>query len=93
MLYNLSSQEFSKGNGTYLYRGDWNMLDQIIVSGSMINETGFQYLCNSFEIIKPNFIVQKDGNYKGSSLPTFGGRKYLNGFSDHYAVGAKFLIK
>jgi len=25
-------------------------------------------------------------------MPTFGGRKYLGGYSDHIPVGAKFII-
>lgn len=90
-LYNLASIIFEEGGGTYLYRGDWNMLDQIIVSGSAISNNSFHYLCNSFELFKPNFMLTKSGKYKGAATPTFGGSKYLGGYSDHIPVGAKFL--
>lgn len=91
-LYNLSSKVFEEGGGTYLYRGDWNMLDQIIVSGATISDSSFHYLCNSFELFKPNFMLTKSGKYKGAATPTFGGRKYLGGYSDHIPVGAKFIV-
>ena len=91
-LYNLSSKIFEEGEGTYLYRGDWNMLDQIIVSNGTISNDKFHYLCNSFELYKPNFMLTKSGKYKGAATPTFGGRKYLGGYSDHIPVGAKFIV-
>ncbi len=91
-FYNLSYDEFSRGWGTYLFRGNWNMLDQIIVSRNLIDDTYFNYICNSFEIIKPELMVTRTGPYKGAARPTFGGRTYLGGFSDHFAVGAKFII-
>jgi len=92
-LYNLSYSAFANGLGTYKYRENWNMLDQIIVSGSLITNENFFYLCNSFEVYKPYYIVTKSGEYKGAPFPTYGGRRYLGGYSDHYPVIAKFIIK
>ena len=91
-LYNLSYGEFLSGKGTYLYRGNWNMLDQIIVSNSMLGNGSIKYLCNSFELIKPDFMITQSGKYKGAANPTFGGRTYLGGYSDHIPVGAKFIF-
>ncbi len=92
-LYNLSTHIFQKGEGSYLYRGNWNMLDQIIISGAAFAKPGLSYVCNSFEIIKPKFSVTKSGKFRGSSIPTYGGSRYLGGFSDHFSVGAKFVIE
>jgi len=92
-LYNLSYSAFESGLGTYKYKDDWNMLDQIIVSGSLLTNEHFYYLCNSFEVYKPYYIVTQSGKYKGVPFPTYGGRRYLGGYSDHYPVIAKFLIK
>lgn len=91
-LYNLSSKIFEEGDGTYLYRGDWNMLDQIIVSNGIISDNNFHYLCNSFELYKPSFMLTKSGKYKGAATPTYGGSRYLGGYSDHIPVGAKFIV-
>ncbi len=92
-LYNLSSNIFEAGEGTYLYRGDWNMLDQIIVSGAVISDDAFHYLCKSFELFKPSFMLTKSAKYKGAATPTYGGRKYIGGYSDHIPVGAKILAR
>jgi predicted extracellular nuclease len=92
-LYNLAYEEFQKGNGTYKYKEHWNMLDQIIISQSLIDDQNLDYKCGSFEIIKPEFVLQNSGKYAGTSLPTYGGRKYLGGYSDHFAIGAKFVFK
>ncbi len=91
-LYNISYSAFESGLGTYKYKDDWNMLDQVIVSGSLVTSENFFYLCNSFEVYKPNNIVTQSGKYKGAPFPTYGGRRYLGGYSDHYPVIAKFIV-
>ena len=91
-LYNVSYESFENGVGSYKYRDTWNMLDQIIVSGSLITSEVFNYICNSFEVYKPDFIVTKSGDYIGTPFPTYGGRRYLGGYSDHFPVIAKFKI-
>ncbi len=92
-LEDLAYPLYEKGEGTYKYRDDWNMLDQIIVSREILNGEDFKYICGSFEVYKPEFMVTKSGRYKGSPLPTFGGNRYLGGYSDHFPVTAKFLMK
>jgi endonuclease/exonuclease/phosphatase family metal-dependent hydrolase len=90
LLYNLSYKSFENGQGSYLYRGDWNMLDQIIISNSLTDKSNFYYDCASFKVIRPEIMITGEGRYKGAAIPTYGGRKYLGGFSDHYPVGAGF---
>jgi len=92
-LYNLSYIAYEEGLGTYKYKEDWNMLDQVIVSGSLITTEDFYYSCGSFEVYKPNYVVTQSGEYKGTPFPTYGGRRYLGGYSDHYPVIAEFIIK
>jgi predicted extracellular nuclease len=91
-LFNLTYEEFQKGNGTYKYRDHWNMLDQIIISNSLVDKKGIDFKCESFEIFKPDYIIQQSGKYKGTSLPTYGGKNYLGGFSDHFSIGAEFYL-
>jgi len=92
-LYNLAYKTAMEGMGTMSYRKIWNMLDQMIVSPSMLKNKGFTYLLGSFKIFKPNFIIEKTGRYKGSPFPTYGGRKYLGGYSDHFPIISKFVLK
>ena len=92
-LFNLSFQEYSDGKGTYKYKDDWNLLDQIIVSGNVLTGKSIIYICNSYTIYKPYFLQTHSGKYAGTPFPTYGGRKYLGGYSDHYPVFAKFLLE
>jgi len=90
---NLSYKTYMDGLGTYKYKNDWNMLDQIIISKSLLTDENFFYICNSFEIFKPEFIITQSGDYKGTPFPTYGGRKYLGGYSDHFPVISKFEMR
>ncbi len=92
-MFNLSYQSYEDGSGSYKYKETWNMLDQIIVSGSLITDTSFYYICNSFKVHKPKYIVTQSGDYKGTPFPTYGGRRHLGGYSDHFPVTSKFVKK
>jgi predicted extracellular nuclease len=91
-LFNLSYQSFEQGGGSFKYKDEWNMLDQIIVSGSLIIGNDINYICNSLEVFKPDFIVTHSGQYEGTPFPTYGGKRYLGGYSDHFPVTAQFRI-
>ncbi len=93
IFYNLAYKLDEKNLGSYMYRGNFNMLDQIIISRGLVDGQGLDYKCGSFEIFSPEYVIQKKGKYKGAILPTYGGRKYLGGYSDHYPVGAEFIIR
>ncbi len=92
-LLNLAFEEFRKGKGTYLFRKNWNMLDQLMISKNLADGSNIMFICNSFEIVQPHFMITDRGDYKGAAIPTYGGRTYLGGYSDHYPVGAKFIFK
>ena len=89
-LFNTSYQQYEEGIGSYKYREDWNMLDQIIISKELLTGESLKYECNSFEVYKPSFMVTQSGQYEGTPFPSYGGRRYLGGYSDHFAVTAKF---
>jgi endonuclease/exonuclease/phosphatase family metal-dependent hydrolase len=92
-LFNLSYPAFTEGLGSYKYRDDWNMLDQIIVSGSLLDNENFTYVCSSYEVYKPYIMVTRSGKYEGTPFPTYGGSMYLGGYSDHFPVIAKFRLR
>lgn len=91
-LFNTSYQQYEEGIGSYKYRDDWNMLDQIIISKELLVGKYLQYECNSFEVYKPSFMVTQSGTFEGAPFPSYGGRRYLGGYSDHFPVSAKFNI-
>jgi len=91
-LLNISYPAYAVGLGSYKYRDDWNMLDQVIISGTLIDSESIHYVCNSFEVYKPLMMVTRSGNYEGAPFPAYGGSRYLGGYSDHYPVVTKFIL-
>ena len=91
-LFNLAYEPFKNGAGSFKFQDTWNLLDQIIVSSTLISKNEFHYLCNSFQVYKPEFMITQSGKYAGTPFPTYGGKRYLGGYSDHFPVIAKFLV-
>ena len=92
-LYNLSYNLFESGFGTLSYREDWNLFDQIIISSGLVTQKGLSYLCDSFSIFNNDLVTTRSGKYKGTPFPTYGGNRYLGGYSDHFSVSAKFVLR
>lgn len=74
------------GKGSYKYREEWNMLDQMIINSNLYMGNGLKYVEGSAGIYAEEWMKQTEPKYLGSPLRTFGGRKYLAGFSDHFPV-------
>ncbi len=83
--------------GTLSYRGKWNLFDQILVSGTLIDNkkgvaTGnLRYdsaRINDFEFLKN----PPDSRYAGTPLRTHASGKWLDGYSDHFPTEI-FLIR
>ena len=73
-----------KGIGTLAYKSQWNLFDQIIVSGTIANgaDTKWHY----YKAMVHNFDFLKDtqGSRQGYPLRTFSAGSFLNGYSDHF---------
>lgn len=70
--------------GTYYYRGEWEVIDQFMVSKGLFDNKAFRY--RTVEIFFPDFLKEESGKYAGAPFPTYGGRKYLGGYSDHFPI-------
>ena len=70
-LYNPWWDTLKKGYGTLMYKGKWNLFDQIV---------------------RRDFMFQKEGKYKGYPKRTQAGGVWLNGYSDHLPT-IIYLIK
>jgi predicted extracellular nuclease len=82
----------SAGEGTYNYKGTWNMLDQMIVSYNLLNqERGLSTGFDSGHILKEEWMLYVSEKY-GESLPssTYGGPEYFGGPSDHLPIYVEF---
>ena len=87
-LINLSDSLDAQDYGTYRYMGTWEMIDQVIVSRSLLsNDVGIHTEPKLLRIFKPDFLMKKDPKYPGfSPLSTYRGYKYQGGYSDHLPV-------
>ena len=88
-LYNLMYNNHNLNNiGSYSYKGNWNMLDQIIVSQKVINDKK-NYHCDylSGNIYQDEWMMY-DNPKVGMLTPnkTYGGDMYFGGVSDHLPV-------
>ena len=95
-LYNLfSSFEKRKNTGSYKYQGQWNMLDQIIVSGNLIvGDQSIKVLPHTASIFYRDFMLTDDKTYGGKRpKKTYHGFKHEGGYSDHFPVVVDFTVK
>jgi endonuclease/exonuclease/phosphatase family metal-dependent hydrolase len=88
-LYNLGVVAgVKKDEGTYKYQGVWGMLDQFIISETLLKESNSIYTTtNTFTIYNADFLLEKDENYLGTKPNrAFIGFRHNGGFSDHLPV-------
>lgn len=95
-LYNLTvPPAFKTEKGSYKHRTKWVMMDQIIVSGNMLNsESGFYTTFNNTYVFDSDFLLEDDIKYGGKKpFRTYIGIKYNGGYSDHLPVYTDFWYK
>jgi len=87
-VINVSEKLAKEGNGTYRYQGTWEMIDQVLVSESLLKSAeGLYTKAAWFSILKTDFLLMKDPKYPGfTPYATYRGYRYQGGFSDHLPV-------
>ncbi|MBQ1780005.1 MAG: endonuclease/exonuclease/phosphatase family protein [Bacteroidales bacterium] len=85
-LYNPMWKLFRDGLGSYAYRDSWEMLDNIIISGGLVNARPGTYKFRSAHIFRKDFMFTKTGSYMDYPFRTFAGGNYQGGYSDHLPV-------
>ncbi len=89
LLYNLMTPFVGKYDiGTNKYKNQWGVIDQFIVSSSLLkkeNKQGLRVI--DAQIISFPFLLRTDENYSGTvPYRTYHGKQYIGGFSDHLPV-------
>jgi predicted extracellular nuclease len=88
-LYNLTVAPSSvMVRGTLRYQGQWNLFDQIIVSGAMLSDQETLTVePKGYRIFDASFLLAIDEQYNGyKPYRTYSGFSYKGGFSDHLPV-------
>ncbi len=90
-IYSLLYPEYKKGEGSLYYK-DWDLFDQIIVSGKMLSQKkGLNTSVENAGIFRAEYLLYKDK--KGEARPNRTmGDKYFGGYSDHLPVYVKFNL-
>ena len=84
---------YKQGVGTLYYRGKWNLFDQIIFTGNLLNtadKSRLHLLTNA--VFSRDYLLQTEGKDKGAPKRTTAGGTWLNGYSDHLPTQI-FLVK
>lgn len=89
-LYDLTDALYKKGMGTHNYGGEWNMLDHLIVSGSLLDKKGTDLRkAKVFNRKWMLFYHKKSRQHRPNR--TFSGGRYHGGYSDHLPISAEFV--
>ncbi len=91
-LYNPWWDTLESGTGTLMYRGKWNLFDQIVVNGNLLGNDKGTLKYSGHEIFRRDYLFQTEGKYKGYPKRTSAGGVWLDGYSDHLPV-IIYLIK
>lgn len=87
-LYNLTWDGYPSADlrqGSYWFSNHWEQLDQIIVSGALLNGTCPLQLSHKAELFRPAWLKDKAGH----PIRTYQGPVYKGGVSDHFPVTVK----
>lgn len=94
-LYNVSYYlQEEKDQWSHKYREEQGILDQIIVSGSLLNSKETFVDLDHSGVFKAPFLIEKDeSNFGEKTFRTYIGFKYNGGFSDHLPVFIDIFYK
>jgi hypothetical protein len=94
-LYNTSFPYYKQGKGTEKHKEHWAVLDQIILSSSLVTgKSGLIVQDGISYIFDAPWLLEEDTKYLGTMpFRTYAGPKYLGGYSDHLPVFVDIIKK
>jgi len=91
-LVNLMYPIHTNKKGSYNYRGNWNMLDNIVISAGLLDNNGFQCVEKQGFVFHEKWMEYVDKTNGITPNRTYGGPNYYGGVSDHFPVYANFSL-
>tara|TARA_R100000935_G_scaffold13736_4_gene27498 strand:+ start:63689 stop:64642 length:954 start_codon:yes stop_codon:yes gene_type:complete len=92
-FYNPMELLLTHESGSLKYRGAWNLFDQILVSHNCMQQYDNDFQFSEATVFNMKHLTEYKGKYKGNPFRTYLGKRYAGGFSDHFPVYGKFLLK
>jgi exonuclease III len=91
-IYSLLYPEYKNNEGSLYYK-DWDLFDQVIVSGNLLaRKKGIHTSVEDAGIFKAGYLLYSDKNGQQRPNRTMSS-KYFGGYSDHLPVYVKFDLK
>ena len=89
LVHLFANKKTFNNQGSYKYQGEWNQLDQMMVSRPMASFLK----ANSPRIFDASFLFTPDRSKRGQRPKRiYNGFRYEGGFSDHLPIVADFII-
>jgi hypothetical protein len=87
-------EKAKNGEGSHKYDG-WEMLDQMIVSGSALSDKapGIRFDSNKTAVFQMQFMMYKTKEGAFEPSRTYSGTRYYGGYSDHLPVYTTMYFK
>ena len=91
-LYNLMDNQ---QGGTYRYKGEWGVLDQMVVNGALLQpDARTRTSKEKVSILRFPFLLEEDNVYGGDTpFRTYKGMRYHGGYSDHLPVLLELIVE
>ncbi len=93
-IYNPWINMYKKGMGTESYQGEWNLIDQIMITGGFVKNTNDKWKYYKEEIFNKDWLTNRVGKDKGLPHRSYTiSHTWDNGYSDHFPVVMYFIEK
>lgn len=83
-FYNPWWRMLDRGIGTLAYRSQWNLFDQIIISGNLVHSPENRWNFYEARVLNFDFLKDTEGNRQGYPKRTYASGSFLGGYSDHF---------
>ncbi len=89
LLYNLWMELPNSLRYSYIYHGEKDTIDNMLLPCSMFDKKGIDYIKNSFNVFKPDYLFKNGSIYRWQRVGGYG--KFAGkGYSDHLPIYALF---
>ena len=86
-LYNTGYYLLKKNYGSYRYKGNWQTIDHLILSGALLDGRSVWKADRRLTVFSASFLLEEDKTYFGyKPCPTYRGPRYVGGYSDHLPI-------
>ena len=93
-LINMAQYWQKEKIGTIRSKGHWEIFDQFICSGNLIEGSGLQISTDETTICKESFLLEDDKRFLGKKpFRTYMGPIYHGGVSDHLPISSLLIFK